>query len=116
MANLFDNLITYVRIDTTALPTVVIDKPLAPGAPTDASLVKTLRPRVEIGIQGADPIVIQKWGDPRPTKWPTYATIAGVSGGIFLALAVAGVVSLARPKRSGAVSGLVSLHRQRRRR
>lgn len=116
MEGIFDDLITYVRVDTTALPTFVIDQPLVPGTPSGGTpITRRLKPRIEIGIRGAAPIVLQKWGDPRPTKWPYIATGLGVGGGLLLAFVGVGVYSIVRkPKRSGAVGGLASLHRQRR--
>lgn len=117
MDGFFDNLVTHLRVDTTLLPTVVIDKPLAPSTPAEkarqALALRLLKPRFEIGIQGGEPIVIEKWGAPGPTKWPLFAAALGVGGGVLLGLAIYGGVALRR--RRGSVSGLASLHGRRRR-
>lgn len=119
MAGIFDDMITYVRVDTTALPPLVIPKPLAPAAPggdTSATL-RYLKPRVEIGIAGGAPIVLQKWGDPRPGKWSDYLTYGGLGLGLLVAFAGYGLYTAVRGRgRAKPVSGLASLHARRRRR
>jgi hypothetical protein len=119
MAGFFDTLITYVKVDTTSLPPFVIPQPLAPLKPgetgTTNAVLRTLKPRIEIGIEGSDPIVLQKWGDPRPGKWPEVATYLGLGGGLLFALAGYGLYSALKGRGRGrAVSGLSSLRVRRR--
>lgn len=100
MAGLFDNLIDYVKVSTAYGPDIVLNKPLQPApASSKGSLMATLQPRVEIGVGGSSPIILQPYGKPPPTRWPILITSVGILGGALLALAVVGGRSVVKRRK-----------------
>ncbi len=96
MANLLESLIKSVKVTSAWGPDIVIDRPFAPAAPGGSSVVRALKPRIEIEVQGADPLVMQPYGKPPPTKWPWLVGGAGVTVAVLGTLAVFGALSLRR--------------------
>ena len=49
-------------------PTFTLDKPFEPGPPNP--VLERMHPRVEIQLNGENPVVLQPYGDPGETLWP----------------------------------------------
>ncbi len=74
-------IVNSIQIESAFSPPIVMNDPLRPGPPNP--MLQALKPRITIQLAAGAPIVLQPYGDPRPTKWPEVK--AGVVvGGLLL--------------------------------
>lgn len=75
-----------IRVDSAYLPPIIIDNPLAPGAPNP--VLSALKPKITITLaHGLNPVTVAPWGDPGATKWPALRAgllIAGFGAALFI--------------------------------
>lgn len=111
MASFIQDFVTNIKVQTAYGPDIVLDKPFAPSPPTNNPLLPRLKPRIEIGIKGADPIVIQPYGKPPPTKWPTIVAVGGAAAVALLLLSGIGVSTIVKRRRGLAgLGGHMTMH------
>jgi hypothetical protein len=114
MASILENLITSITFKSAYGPTVPLNNPFAPAPPSP--FMQVFKPRIEIGIKGTDPIIIQPYGDPGTTKWPLVAAALTLGAGVgigFLGLGVLSIVRGAPPKRMKSTAPLGAFHGRR---
>lgn len=79
-----------MTVESVYLPTITLDRPFSPGAPSP--LLEMLKPKITLEIDGFEkPVVMTPYGQPAK-RWPM-VQLGLIVGGV---LAVAGVVALLR--------------------
>lgn len=100
MASFLESMITKVQIKTAYGPDLVLNKPFAPSPPGTNPVAAALKPRVEVFVSGAaEPLVMQPYGKPPPTKWPTIVAVGGASLGLLLILSTIGASTVVKRRR-----------------
>lgn len=111
MATILDSIVTYARVTSEYGPDFVINRPFSPSPPSegDSATTKFLRrakPRIEIGIQGGEPIVMTPYGKPGPSKWGNIVLVGGIGLGLLVALSAVGAREVIRGNKKGKLNGL----------
>lgn len=100
MASFLESMITKVQIKTAYGPDLVLNKPFAPSPPGTNPVAAALKPRVEVFVSGAaEPLVMQPYGKPPPTKWPTIVAVGGATVGLLLILSTIGASTVVKRRR-----------------
>ena len=69
MANVFENMVTKLTVETAYTPPLILDNPFAPGPPSP--VLKALKPRITLELMNGtvDPVIIEPYGPPVPNHW-----------------------------------------------
>jgi len=80
--------VSRVTVESSFLPTIDLDHPFAPGAPSP--FLAALRPKITVAFEDDifKPVVMAPYGEPDAEGWARLRTLALVTG-----LVVAGVIA-----------------------
>jgi hypothetical protein len=92
--DLLNSQVKAIKIDTAYGPPIVIDRPFAPAPPKpvgEKTAADYLKPRIEIQLDGSNPITWAPYGDPRPGSWG-WIKFGLVSVGVLALIGASGLL------------------------